>query len=204
LLEKFVSAALSFGVALAGVAVAYLWLAHHPYYSVLPLVALILIGFLCDQYGKSLLPAKPVEAVKWMEAWILVPGAGAALAAGLLIVIGVLFEPAENASVQDKKLLAATSGALATLITTLFMKSAEDADTNLVAGHISKAFLQHYARHDPGQVHQAGVYYFTAASEGELWVYGDPHGGISGWNWDARRKRAQGVAERINTSDRIP
>jgi hypothetical protein len=198
------SALTAFVIAAAGVGVAVCWFSRHPWAAILPLVGLAAIGLACDWYGRNWpLPERPIVAVRWIEWWVLVPGVVAALFSGLLIILGVWFEPGEKASVEEKKLLAACAGALAALVTTLGVKGAEESDTKWIADRVKKAFHSRYQRHDPAKPHEPGVAYFRAESEGERWVYGTAPAGVEGWGWKARRQRAAGVAARLASPDRV-
>jgi hypothetical protein len=203
--EKLISAGTSFLIALGGVLVAVLWFISGPWLVIAPLIGLAVLGYGCDAYARGrLLPEHPVTALRLMEYWVLLPGTLAALVSGLLIVLGVWWEPIEKATVEEKKLLAALVGAVSTFLTTAFVKAAEESDAKWVGEHVRKTFHLRYRRDAPATAHEPGICYFEAGSPGERWVYSDAYGGVSGWGWSARHTRAARIGERLTTADRIP
>lgn len=176
-------------VAVTGVALA--WLAFRvTVWIALLLVALpIAIGWAQFWRGRRRLPANPVGAVKLMEWFVLVPGVVVAAVSGLLIGLGVFLEPAKEASLETKKLLAATSAALGGFLTAAFVKSAEDADAEWVGEIVKAELLKAYEeRFDPG-------------SDGAKALTSNVWRGLSGWGREARGRRAEEIGRVLASSN---
>jgi uncharacterized membrane protein YjjB (DUF3815 family) len=202
--EKFVSASIALLVAFGGVALAFLVDSRHYWLAGALVVAPLAIGLAGDLAARRLLPKNPVAAVKIMELWVLVPGTLGAIGAGLVIFVAIRLEASDALKGAPKHLLAAIAGAVSTFLTNLVIKSADDADSGWTGAHVKARFLSSYLRHEAGRPHQPGCYYFKKGSVAELWVQSDGYHGVSGWGWTARRTRAQKIAERLGTPDRVP
>lgn len=112
--------------------------------------------------------------------------------------------PEDRARIATEHCVLPRSRAVSTFITNLVVKSADDADSGWTGAHVKALFRERYLRHHPGQPHQAGCYYFKKGSEAERWVHSDPFESISGWGFTARLTRAEKIAERFGTPDRVP
>lgn len=197
-LEKASSAVVCLAVALSGALIAWLWLTHHPWLAVVPFAALVILGYFGDRAARTrLLPTKPVASVWWMECWIFVPSVAAAFTSGVLIFLGVWLEPSQTATVEQKKLLAAISGALGAFAATLIINAAQDVDVNFMSGHVRKAFQARYKRRVSGASPEPRVCYLRPDSECERWVFSEDYRDVHGWGWSARHERARKIAERL-------
>jgi len=136
-----------------------------------------------------LLPRHPTVAVWCIELWILLPGAAAAAAAAAIVIIAVALSVPDSAPVQQKQVFSAYSVALTALVTTLFLKAFENADSDVIGEHVRSIFEGKYKTPGP---------HFASESEGEQWVYNATMGGLDGWSVEARHKRAGEIQKRLN------
>lgn len=175
-------------VAAAGVALA--WLAFRVALWIPAALVAVVIAVGTGQFwrGKRRLPEDPVGAVKLMEWFVLVPGTVVAVVSGVLIGSGVFLEPAANASVETKKLLAATSAAVGGFLTAAFVKSAEDADAEWVGEVVKAEFVKAYATR------------FAPGSNGAKALTSNISKGISGWGRAARRLRAEAIKAALTSA----
>ncbi len=105
-------------VVLAGVGLAWLAFRQSLWLGSALAATPIACGLVTFWWGKSLLAKhKPVEALKFLECGVLVPGTVVAIVAGQLIGAGVFLETAEAAGVETKKLLAASLAAIGGFLT---------------------------------------------------------------------------------------
>jgi hypothetical protein len=171
-------------------------------------VGVALAGAAADTVGrKCLLPRRPVVGVWLMEAWILLPGAIAALATALLIHLNVRLKPGDESGLshEDKQILSACLTAITAFVTATFIKAADDTETNWVAPHIRDAFYAKYQQPPVTGSRDPSVFYFKLGdSEVEKWVHRDTYGGVKGWGWKARHRRAKGVADALKTEQSAP
>jgi hypothetical protein len=94
--------------------------------------------------GRATIRRSPVSSIPRLESRILVFAAIASGAAALIIFVGIEFEPDKNATVQTKKLLAATAGAVTACITALWIKKSETADEEWIASGIKADFQREF------------------------------------------------------------
>ncbi|MDQ3728435.1 MAG: hypothetical protein M3355_02485 [Actinomycetota bacterium] len=183
-----VKAAPALLIALVGAGLAYLWFEGGRAWPLLAVLALVVVGMVADRIGRSKVKGKnPAGAMVWLELWVLVPIALAALAVAFGIWVAVEFEPGKSTVVEDKKLQAAIVAAIVAFMTAVFVKSAEDVDGNLLAPRIRALFQEQLraalqAKNPAGQPSQAEL-----ALESELWQG-------RGWGRSDRRKRAEAIA----------
>jgi hypothetical protein len=97
-------------------------------------------GVVAHAAGRQMVEKRPVAAVRVMEWRVLFPAALAAGGAGLAIGLGVWLEPGEDASVETKKLLAASVAALTAFLSAAWIKSAEEASEQWIGKPIAAAF----------------------------------------------------------------
>jgi hypothetical protein len=193
-------------VALAGVALALAWFHGYRWLAIIGAILAVLSGALLERLGARSLPGDPVRAARLMEFWVISPAAVSALAAMIVIAVSVRLTAPKDAPPVTTELLAATAGALTAFLSSAFIDWAGDKDDSRTADRIRDRFYDHYKRAD--DAHPVGfspdkkLYYFEAESEGELWVYSDEHGGITGWGHGARRKRAAAIAALIASAGR--
>lgn len=94
----------AFLVALAGVGLAWIAFRRSIWLAALLAALPIVIGLATFWWGNRLLTKrKPVDAVKFLEWGVLVPGTVVAVTSGLLIGAGVFLEPSKTASVETQK-----------------------------------------------------------------------------------------------------
>jgi hypothetical protein len=171
-------------VAVAGVALA--WVAFRQSMWLAGLIAALPIVFGLAAYwrGNQLLTRrKPVDAVKYLEWGVLVPGAVVAVVSGLLIGAGVFLEPSGTASVETKKLLAASLAAIGGFLTASFIKSAEDTDAEWTGVLVKEAFLDKYGDSLP------------QGSDAWKALYSGSWRGLTGWGKADRRRRAEIIGD---------
>jgi hypothetical protein len=183
-MDKALKALLALVVAILSVACAWLFFQSRWEITSIILGIGLLVGLACYFGGKQALPNQPVRAVKLMEGWILAPLMIAVLAGAAIIYIGVWLEPPENAPVDTEKLLAAASSALSVFLTTSFIDGVAEADTDWVGTPIRKAFEKAYHR-------TTGKRPLQPDSPAEHWVFSPDVGGVTGWGFKARRRRAR-------------
>ncbi|SRR6266545_451903 len=171
-------------VALAGVGLAWLAFRQSLWLAAVIVAVPIAFGLGTFWWGKRLLARhKPVEALKFMEWGVLVPGTVVAVVAGLLIGAGVFLEPAEGASVETKKLLAASLAAIGGFLTASFIKSGEEADAQWTGVLIKAAFEDVYRDS------------FPQGSDAWKALYTESWRGLTGWSRAERRRRAEIIAD---------
>jgi len=185
-------------VALSGVALAWSWFKEQFVAAVLIALALAAAGAVVDWIGRSLLPARPAAAVRFLEWWILTPAAVAAVASAVVVIVTVALtipeEPKVDAS--TKQLIGTLSTGLTAFVTAAFISWAGDDKDSRLAEHIKSAFQAKYTREGTAK---PGAHPFAAESSGERWVFSDEYKGIDGWGRDARLKRAAGIAAALKT-----
>jgi hypothetical protein len=171
-------------VAAAGVALAWVAFRQSIWLAALLAALPIVIGLATFWWGNRLLTKrKPVDAVKFLEWGVLVPGTVVAVTSGLLIGAGVFLEPSKTASVETQKLLAASLAAFGGFLTASFIKSAEDADAEWTGALVREAFLDGYGDSIPN-----GTDAWKALHSGS-WR------GLSGWGKADRRRRAEIIGD---------
>jgi hypothetical protein len=134
-----------------------------------------------------------------MEAWILLPGAIAALATALLIHLNVRLKPGDESGLshEDKQILSACLTAITAFVTATFIKAADDTETNWVAPHIRDAFYAKYQQPPVTGSRDPSVFYFKLGdSEVEKWVHRDTYGGVKGWGVECAPSAGQGCCRR--------
>jgi hypothetical protein len=179
--EKVFSAFIALVIALAGALCAWQWFHHGAFLPVILLLTAVVTGFAADQSAKWwLLPKHPVGAAWTLEFWVLFPVSLGISAVAAIIIAAVHFKIAEKTGLS-KEVTSGIVGAFSTFLSTLFVKSAEDADANWSAAHTKKAFYDAYSE-----------YPFTDPA-GERWVFSDTYGGVSGWGLKARHERARNI-----------
>jgi hypothetical protein len=141
--------------------------------------------------GRNQLSSDPVNAESKMEWIALSLFLIASFVAGVIIWVGIRFEPVEGASVDTKKILGGLSGALTTFLSAAFVKSAEDTGTNWVASDVKAAFKAQFgAKFKPGTL-------------GYRAVYTDIQG-IDGWvGRESRQERARLVADALKDPSQL-
>lgn len=182
-------------VGLAGVGLAWLWFNDQPLLAVLVAAATVLAGLVLDWIGRSLLPQKPVLAVRFMEWWLLTPAGIAALASAVVVFVTVGLTVPEGADVgrEAKQLISTLSTGLTAFVTAGFISWAGDDKDSRLGEHI-KAVLQDTYIREGGRASGRRTHPFPADSPGERWVYSNEYRGIEGWGRTARIKRAEGIA----------
>jgi hypothetical protein len=188
---KVYSALLYAGFSIAGAAIAYLYFHGMVWIAVLIVALAIAVGhFVGNVAAQRLLPEHPRAAMWCLELWVLAPGSFAALAAAAVIVVSVALNAPDHASADQTKTLDAVSGALAALITTIFLKVFEDADDDVVGARVEAVFQAHFKRYEPGASAHSRVARFPEGSDAERLVY-SKSGAITGWGLRDRHKRAR-------------
>lgn len=159
-------------------------------------------GLVAKAIGGALLPRKPRRAVDVLEWWALTPGAIAASAAAVVVILAVELTVPEGTAGSTKELVGALSTGLTTFITAAFMAWAGDEKDSTLGNEIRDIFFSKYTRPpDPGQPRSADIHYFQAESPGERWVHSFEYGGVEGWGREARRRRADGIAEELRSGE---
>lgn len=149
------------------------------------------LGMGSSWLGERRLATAPERAVRWMEWWVLVPGAAAALAQCLVIILGMRLELDDGASVQVRQLWAATIGAVSTFLLVTFVRGAEEADETWVGKRVQRAFFRAAER----------SWRFPKGSTGEMAIYSQGWQGLHGWGRQARRRRAREVANALSQAE---
>lgn len=158
-------------------------------------------GLIAKEIGTALLPDRPRQAVDALEWWILTPGAFAATAAAVVVIVAVETTVPKGTATDTKELVGALSTGLTAFVTAAFIAWAGDEKDSTLGNEIREIFFAKYKREpDPGKPRERGVQYFPAGSAGERWVYSSEFGGVEGWGRDARRKRAQGIAHELTNA----
>lgn len=185
-------------VALAGVALTYLWLSDQMIVAVALAVAAVVLGWVINRIGELLLPKRPVASIRFLESWLLTPAAIAAVASAVVVVITVTLTIPDDSNVSGnvKELVGTLSTGLTAFLTAAFIEWAGDDKNSKLADHVKSVFQSKYGRKDDPNLPQ-GAHGFPAGSDPERWVFSDEFGGIEGWGYAARRKRAQGVADSL-------
>ena len=189
-------------VALSSVLLAYLWYDHQHPLAILIGVIACLVGLVLDQIGKRLLPLHPVPALWFLEGWVLMPAALAAVAGAVVVIIAVALTVPDSAAASTKQTISALSAGLTAFITAGFISWAGDDKDSKVADHIKAAFREKYDR--VGGTPKAGVHYFATESAGESWVYSDEYAAIEGWGHSARATRAKGIKSELSSGGSEP
>jgi hypothetical protein len=196
----------AFVIAVFGVALAIIWFSLGWTQAASIAVAIALFGWVIDYVARHLVIMRhPSIAVWMMELWVLCPGAFAAIAAALLIVLNVHLKPETGSGLtgEQKELLSAVLTALTALITASFIKAADDADTNWIAPHVQKAFYNKFKPIVVGEPQERFTRYFRPNhSELERWVYRGTYGGAASWNFSDRHLRARGISRAMKNGDR--
>jgi hypothetical protein len=177
-------------VALAGVLLAWLWFHDLAWLAVIVAIAAAAVGLALDGLGRMQLPNRPVQAVRLMEWWILTPGILAAVGAAAVIILAVALALPDDTPKATKEVVGALGTGITTFITAAFIAWTGDEKDSQVADRIAAAFQAHYDRLPKAGPGKPRVYYFKAESPGELWVYSDEYGGVTGWGHKARATRA--------------
>lgn len=204
-MTKLLLAFPAFVIAVMGIALAMIWFVVGWERVLLTAVVIAIVGWLIDLLARKFVIANyPVLAVWMMEFWVLCPGAVAAVAAALLIILNVSLKPGEAAGMpaEQKELLSAVLTALTGLLTAAFIKSADDADSNWIAPHVRDSF---YAKYKPIQLDVPAewlTHYFKPnQSEIERWVYRESYGGAHNWNFRDRHRRSAAIARALRNGD---
>jgi hypothetical protein len=183
-------------VALAGAGMAWLCLNDHWVAGVVATGAIILIGIVCDRAARASITRWPLLAVYLFQGWLLIPLAVAVLASAAIIVLAIKTTlPKENAageptSSETEKLVAAVAGGITTFLTATFVSWTGDAEDSKLSAHIQERFEARFTKVDNAT---AGDWVIAKGSRAENWVFGGAVGGIEGWGWKARFKRAREV-----------
>lgn len=188
-------------VALAGVVLAWAWFSSYGWWAVIGAAAFVLAGFVLERQGYSRLPLDPMGAVRLMEFWVISPAAVSAVAAMIVVILTVMLTTPTEAPTETQKMMASVSAALTGFFTSSFIDWSGDTKDSRTASRIREHFFSRYKRaddkHPPGFDSSTGNYYFPAGSKGERWVYSNEFSAIEGWGYEARRKRAGGIAAAI-------
>ncbi|MEX2203817.1 MAG: hypothetical protein WD965_06990 [Actinomycetota bacterium] len=185
-MDRFRDALPAFLVGIGGLCLAWLYFAAD-WVAPVGLVALAVAGgVICYFVGRSRLPQYPAGAVTWLSYWVLVPGAIAAAAAAIIIIIGVKWEPEETWSVESKKFSAAALAAVTTLLTTLYVKGADDADEGWTGAKVKKLFQTTYKDFAP-----------PLSEDARNAVFSEGWHGMTGWGREARKERAKVVEAEV-------
>jgi hypothetical protein len=177
----------AFLVASSGVGLAWLGYRVSAWLPIVLVGAFVGIGLTCQMIGRARLESDPVTGVRIMQWLGLWPFGLAIGAAALAIAAAVWLEPGENASVETKKLFAASVAGITAFLTAAWIKSAEEAADQWIGTPIKNAFQDVFrTRFDP-------------ESTPALAIFNDEWQG-RGWATAAdRRARAQAVAEGIGS-----
>ncbi len=186
---------------IAGALLAHLWQIRDWAAIVAVVVGFAAVGYVAGDLlpGAWLFPRRPVQAAWCLELWIFLPGVLAACAAAAVIIISSSFTqaaPDEKADALGKAVFGKSSDALTALLAALFLKVFEDADDDVTGDRVAGAFAAHY-RAAPATA-GAHTYVYAPGAAVLNWVHGDANpGGIPGWGFRARRRRAAEVAAHL-------
>jgi hypothetical protein len=198
MLSEFATPLRALLVALGGVFLAWSFFAGGQWIvvSLLIAVALLSAGALLEQAGRAALARDWVkQGFLLMESWILVPSGIAAVAAAIVIILGVALVAPESASSDVKALIGAVSTGVTAFLTTIWIDpSGKDADSD-VSSRIQSAALAQYGDRDTpgsrlGQVLNEGTFADPNAAPGGV-------GTVDGWGYAARRLRAKAIAQEL-------
>ena len=169
-------------VALGGVGLAWIWLKHDFAIAILAVIGGLGVGLACFGLGHSALKRatpRPKRAVRLFEFSILAPGSIAAIASAALIFLAIDAEDIKDP--QDKALVVAAVAAVTGLLTTAFIKDAEEADESWIADLTKSQFQSAFeGKFKPG-----------TASELAVFSKVNPQG----WDRDTRRERAKTISD---------
>jgi len=135
--------------------------------------------------------------------WSICPAIAAAMAIALIIYLNAKFDAeSTGATGSDKEMLKTTVAAITALLTASFIKLLDDADEGVVGERVKLAFYAKFK--DTQDQLPEGVYpVIVGKSKVEAWVFGDPVGGINGWGWRARWKRAKEIATAMSDAEEM-
>jgi hypothetical protein len=182
-------------VGLAGAGMAWLCFNGLWWAAVLITAAGITIGWLLDWLGATLLPKKPVAAVRVLEWWLVVPATIAAAAGAAVIIITVALAVPDSTPDDTKEIVAALSSGITAFITTAFISWAGDEKDSSLGDHVRDVFQAKYKPEVPPAERDASLAYFAPESRGLRLVYSEAFAGVEGWGRSARRKRAEELAK---------
>jgi hypothetical protein len=142
-----------------------------------------------------------VSALYFLQGWLLIPLALAAVAAAAVVVITVELTLPDKTPDETKELVGGVSTGITTFLTAAFIAWSADEKNSALADHIKGKFQARYTR--PGE-DKPGAHVFRAESEGELLVYSPEYGGAEGWGWPSALKRAHGIAKQLRDGTSEP
>lgn len=189
-------------IAVAAVLAAYLalklWLG---WWSVAAcLLAVFLIGQAAGWLASRALYRRPRLSIWLFEISALAPVAIAVMASALLIWASVVIDEKHFAPGVDDELAKAFLTALTAYVTAGFLKSAETLDENWIVPRVRAAFQAHFRGRQHYDAALPGMYYFVPGQNPiESWVHSDPWGGVEGWTFASRRRRAEAIAALLPT-----
>lgn len=192
-------------VALGGVTLAWVWINEENHSCAIGVIIVgMLLGRGCEWTGILLLPKYPKQALYFMEFSVISPALVAAVASGAIVLISIALSPPEGVSVETKQVLTTLSAGISAFLTAGFLGWTGEKGDSKLANRIRGKFQEKYQRHIPQATKILGVHYFKADSPGERWVYSGAYRGISGWGREARKKRAQGLADELKSRGSNP
>lgn len=163
------------------------------------LAAVFLIGQIAGWSASRVLYRRPRLSVWLFEISALAPVAVAVLASAVLIWASVAIDKRNFTGVNDE-LAKAFLTALTAYVTAGFLKAAETLDESWIAPRVKAAFQAHFRGEQHYDAALPGMYYFVRGQNPiEPWVHSDPWGGVEGWTFAGRRRRAAAIAALLPT-----
>jgi len=162
----------------------------------------IVIGIGATKIGKRvLLPLHPQWAVVAITGGLTISvGAAAAAATAVIIYGNVAFDADQTGALGlDAGLVKAFWAGVSAFLTVVFVKAAETTDLfgNTIKSAFHDMFIDTRSR-APGDDVPADRYPMVGGeSKLEPWIFQDVVGGVRGWGWRARWKRAENVSKLI-------
>lgn len=196
LFEPLRGPAIALASSLIGAYLAWAWFAGSGLVPILVALVLVLAALGSQALGHSLLPDRPSDAVRFMNAMALAQAVLLAIAAAASIVVTVSLAADKDASEETTKLLAAIVSALTTFLTGAVV--ATDKADDAIGSVIQRRFEESYGVLKPENnadnvrfKREDGQILLAESGDGWYIVFSDGWHGLSGWGRSTRKKRAR-------------
>ncbi len=196
LFEPLRGPAIAMVSSLVGAYLAWAWFAGNGMAPILVALLLVLVSLASQALGQNLLPDRPSDAVRFMNAMALAQAVLLAVAAAASIIVTVSLAADKNASEETTQLLAAIVAAVTTFLTGAVV--ATDKADDAIAGVVQGRFEEKYGVLKPDDNHDdvrfkkvAGQILLAEGDDGWYIVFSDGWHGLSGWDRSMRKTRAR-------------
>lgn len=173
----------AFLVAIGGVGFAWLWLHVHPLAALVAVSIVGAIGLVAGLAGVLVARAWPVASIWMLEIAVLLPAAILAGLAGTVTLVGIVNDPLPDAGVEQKKFVAAVTGALSAFLVTGLLKDSDELDAKWIGATVKAVFQNTWKGR------------FTSGSAAWQAANSDLGGN---WGWKSRRKRARTIQKSLH------